>query len=57
MATVEGIKSAHMAAVAFHLFTRCAEQTSAFEECVASNSNTSACTEQMKAVAECASAL
>ena len=33
MAQVEGIKNAQLQAVAFHMFTKCQEQTQAFEQC------------------------
>ncbi|KAF8059152.1 NADH dehydrogenase [ubiquinone] 1 alpha subcomplex subunit 8-B [Scenedesmus sp. PABB004] len=54
MAQVEGVKHADLQAVAFHMLSKCAEQTAAFEECYANNASASKCAEEFKAVAACA---
>lgn len=58
MAQVEGIKNAELQAVAFHMYSKCAEQTAAFEQCYTTSDKPSTkCAEEYKATAECAKAL
>lgn len=58
MAQVEGLPHAHVQAVAFHMYFRCKEETTAFEACAAASSKpASECAAEYKAVAACAKGL
>eukprot|EP00878_Enallax_costatus_P001677 GHUV01001831.1.p1 GENE.GHUV01001831.1~~GHUV01001831.1.p1 ORF type:complete len:102 (+),score=12.90 GHUV01001831.1:185-490(+) len=55
MAQVEGVKNSQLQAVAFHMFSKCGEQTQAFEQCYSSSAKpTSECAEEYKATVACA---
>lgn len=51
------LKTNDLQAIAFHLFTRCKEQRSAFDECMESADKSSKCKEQYKALSDCAATL
>jgi hypothetical protein len=55
MAQVEGVKNAHLYAVAFHMYEKCKDDTVAFEQCYANSSKpTSECANEYNAVVTCA---
>eukprot|EP00879_Flechtneria_rotunda_P001043 GHRR01001180.1.p1 GENE.GHRR01001180.1~~GHRR01001180.1.p1 ORF type:complete len:102 (+),score=22.90 GHRR01001180.1:75-380(+) len=55
MAQVEGIKNAELQAIAFHMYTKCQDQTKAFEACYSSaDKPASQCEEEYAAVTACA---
>lgn len=55
---VEGVPTAHMQAVAFHMYAKCKEPTQAFESCYANSSKPlTECAEEFKAVTACAKEL
>lgn len=57
MATAD-LPTHQLQAVAFHLMSRCAEQTEAFNDCVKNSPKpSSACVEEYKALSACSKAL
>jgi hypothetical protein len=50
-------KTSDLQALAYHLFTRCKDERAAFDECMDSESKSSKCAEQYKALNSCANAL
>lgn len=48
------IKTNDLQAIAFHLFTRCKSERAAFDECMDTESKSSKCSEQYKALNDCA---
>lgn len=58
MAQVEGIKTTSLQAVAFHMFTKCGDQSETFQQCYQNSSKpASQCAEEYKALRECAANL
>lgn len=58
MAQVENLKTSSLQAVAFHMFTKCADQSEAFQSCYSSSDKPgSKCAEEYKALTACATAV